>query len=240
MVAPRPDFLGGRLHEGGPGLRRRGEGRLGLVRQQGDAPFPLGARGGEGHQVRAPGRRRRRVPQLPARGGGDGGGGGPRPVGLPGGLSVDIGTKAELEALRPAADLRNELGRTRATYFLGALEALVAATAGVYSVEVVLAKGKEGTTVKGANSALGRGAQVRVALDFRIASPRAMGGGPETDVDRGAQPGSLGDGPAPPDGPVPPPGSQDQSAPGLAQVDPWAPPAAVAGQTLMGVSGVLC
>ena len=123
--------------------------------------------------------------------------------------------------------------------FLGALEALVAATAGIHSAEVVLAKGKEGSTVKGPNSAFGRGAQVRVSLDYRIVSPRATGGGAESDVDRGAQPGSSGDGPALPRGPVLPPGGEVLPTPGSAQADNWAPPGAVAGMTLKGVSDVL-
>ena len=155
------------------------------------------------------------------------------------GVSLSIGSKAELEALRPAADLRDESGRARTMSFLGALEALVAATAGIHPAEVVLAKGKEGSTVKGPNSAFGRGAQVRVSLDYRIVSQRATGGEPESVGDRGARPGSLGDGPALPPGPILPPGGEVLSTPVSAQTDVWAPPAAVAGMTLQGVSDVL-
>ena len=76
------------------------------------------------NQGRALGRRSRRVPQLPVRSWGDGGGGGPWAVLGPSGcagVSLSIGTKAELEALRPAAGLRDQLGRVRAMNFLAVL-----------------------------------------------------------------------------------------------------------------------
>ena len=155
------------------------------------------------------------------------------------GVNLSVGSKAELEALRPAADLRDSLARARIMNVLEALEGLVSSVAGIHSVEVVLLKGRESATPRGTNSAFGRGAMVRSSLNYRIASPRAAGGGPESDGDRGDRPGSSGDGPALPTGPVLPPGGEVLSTPGSAQTDAWAPPAAVAGMTLRGVSDVL-
>ena len=80
------------------------------------------------------------------------------------GVNLSVGTKAELEALRPVASLRDELARARILNVLEALERLVSSVAGIHSVEVVLLKGRESATPRGTNSAFGSGAMVRSSL----------------------------------------------------------------------------
>ena len=162
------------------------------------------------------------------------------------GVNLSVGSKAELEALRPTADLRDALARARIMSLLEALEALVSLVAGIHPVEVVLSKGRESSAPRGVNSAFGRGASVRTSLNFRMQSSRAAGGGPEAaggrpepDGDRGDLPGPAADGPALETGPVLPLGGEALSSSAPAQADAWAPPAAVAGMTLQGVSDVL-
>ena len=57
------------------------------------------------------------------------------------GVNLSVGTKAELEALRPVAELRDLLARARIMNVLEALESLVSSVAGIHPVEVVLLKG---------------------------------------------------------------------------------------------------
>ena len=142
------------------------------------------------------------------------------------GVNLSVGTKAELEALRPAADLRDALARARIMNLLEALETLVSAVAGIHPVEVVLLKGRESATPRGVNSAFGRGAMVRSGLNFRMQSFGPRAGGRSQSGDRGDQPGPSADGPDLGSGPVLPPGGEVLPTPGAAQTDAWAPPPA--------------
>ena len=161
------------------------------------------------------------------------------------GVSLSVGTKAELEALRPAATSRNELGRARVMTLLETLEGLVSSVAGIHSVEAILMKGREHATPRGINSAFGRGATVRLALNFRMASPRAASAGLPFEASLDSGPVLDDGGQALRDGSdlrggQPHSGSGDgQPPPPLARADAWAPPAPVAGETIKGISDAL-
>ena len=156
------------------------------------------------------------------------------------GVNLSAGTKAELEALRPTSGLRDQLGRARVLNFVEALEDLVAMAAGIHSVEAVLLKARDSPAPKGVNSAFGRGAAVKNALNYRLAAPRV---GPRNPLDPELVPGEEGqaqrDGPDLRGGRPPPGAGADQPPPPRPRGDTWAPPDATGGETVRGTSDVL-